>query len=132
MTLRDYTVHEVGDQLFRKLTQPTSGGKVGDPGLVGKRPGILLIDQIAAGAGVPTAEVGCATVKFNGSHRFNAHAVTAGGNSAIALGDELYYDAAPGGSNPVINKDSTNGVFFGYAASTLASGTAGVVVVDFR
>lgn len=123
MALRDYTVHELGDQLDRKLTYPASGGKVGDPGIVGKRPGILLIDQDANGR---------ATVKFNGSHRFTVHAVNNSGNSAIALGDELYYDPTPGGSNPFINKDATNGIFFGYAATAVASGAIATAVVDFR
>lgn len=127
MALRDYTVHELGDQLDRKLTLPASGGKVGDPGLVGTRPGILLIDQLADGR---------ATVKFNGSHRFRMQAVNNAGNSAIVEGDSLYYDPTPGTTggvaNPFINKDATNGTFFGYAATAVAAGVISTGVVDFR
>lgn len=121
MALQDFIVHEVGDQLFRKLTQPASGGKVGDACLVGRRPGYLLTDQDANGF---------ATVKFCGSFRVAAHGVTGAGNSAIAAGDDLYYDAGAGAGNPFINKDNTNGVFFGVAASAVGSNVKGTVVVD--
>lgn len=121
MAVRDHIVHEVGDQLHRKVTQPASGGKVGDPCMVGRRPGYLLTDQ---------DDAGMATVKFCGSVRVNAHAVTAGGNSAIAPGDDVFYDPAPGATNPNINKDNTNGQFFGVAATALTSSSKGVVVVD--
>lgn len=121
MAVQDFIVHEVGDQLYRKLTQPASGGVVGDPCLVGDRPGYLLTDQ---------DDDGMATVKFCGSFRVNAHAVTAGGNSAIAPGDVVYYDASPGADNPNINKDVTNGVRFGVAAEALTSAGKGVIVVD--
>lgn len=123
MALRDFIVHEIGDQLDRKPTQPVSGGKVGDPCMVGRRPGYMLLDQ-------DPARDNRTTVKFCGSVRVNAHAVTAGGNSAIAPGDDLFYDPAPGGGNPNINKDVTNGQFYGVAAEALASGTKGVIVVD--
>lgn len=123
MAIRDFIVHENGDQLDRKLTQPTSGGKTGDPCLFGRRPGYLLTDQDAV--------TGKATVKFRGSVQVNAHGVTAGGNAAIAVGDDVYYDAAPGAGNPVINKDNTNGVFYGVAATALASAAKGVITVDF-
>lgn len=123
MALRDFIVHELGDQLDRVPTHPAAGGgKVGDPVMVGRRPGILYTDQDAV--------TKRATVKFHGSFRVNAHGVTAGGNSAIAVGDDLFYDPAPGATNPTINKDVTNGLFFGVAAEALASGTKGVIVVD--
>jgi hypothetical protein len=124
MAVRDFIVHEFGDQLDRVPTLPAAGGgKVGDPVMVGRRPGILYTDQHAT--------TKRATVKFHGSFRVNAHAVTAGGNSAIAVGDDLYYDPSPGSGNPNINKDVTNGFFFGVAAEALASAAKGVIVVDF-
>lgn len=124
MALRDFIVHELGDQLFRKPTLPTSGGKVGDPCMVGRRPGIFFTDQDANGY---------ATIKFHGSYRFTVHGVTAGGNSAVTPGDDLFYDPSPGGSpaNPTINKDVTNGFFFGVAAEAVASAGKTVIVVDF-
>ncbi len=121
MAVRDYTVHEDGDSLYRKLTQPASGGKAGDPCLVGRRPGVLKTDQDTNGY---------ATVRFKGSYLLRAHGVVAAGNSAIAINDDLYYDAAPGGGNPNINKDNTNGVLYGVAAGALASAANGYIVVD--
>lgn len=122
MAIRDFEVTPVGDTLYRKLTQPTTGGKAGDPCLVGRRPGVILVDQ---------DDNGYATVHFHGTYRFNVHGVTAGGNSAIAIGDDLYYDASPGATNPVINKDVTNGVFFGTAVEAVGSGVKAVAAVDF-
>lgn len=123
MTTRDYIVHELGDQLFRKVTQPATGGLLGEPCLVGTRPGILLTDQ---------DDDGYATVKFNGSVRVRVHGVTAAANSAVAIGDALYYDAAPGSTNPNINKDVTNGVFYGEAVEAVASAGKTYIVVDLR
>lgn len=120
--IRDFEVTPVGDTLFRKLTQPTTGGLAGDPCLVGRRPGVIMVDQDADGY---------ATVHFHGCYKFNVHAVTASGNSAIAIGDDLYYDSAPGSGNPVINKDVTNGVFFGVAVDAVASAAEAVAAVDF-
>jgi hypothetical protein len=116
-------VHENGNQLFRKLTQPASGGVVGDPCLVGDRPGFLLTDQDANGY---------ATVKFNGSHRVLSHGANAAGNAASAISAPAYYDAAPGGGNPFINADATNGVRFGTFTEALASGAKVAVIVDLH
>lgn len=123
MALRDYIVHEIGDQLDRRPTLPVSGGKVGDPAMHGPRPAVLKTDQDPV--------TNRATLKFNGSHRFNVHAVDGTGNSAIANGDRLYFDPAPGATNPNINKDATNGQFFGVAAEAVNAGVKAVIVVDF-
>lgn len=124
MAIRDFIVHEVGDQLSRVPTQPAAGGgKVGDPVMVGRRPGILYTDQ--------DPDTKRATVKFHGSFRFTVHAVGNGAGAAIAAGDDLFYDPAPGAGNPNINKDATNGQFFGVAAEPLASGVKADIVVDF-
>lgn len=120
MALRDFQVHEVGDQLFRKLTQPASGGKVGDPGLVGDRPCVLLTDQ---------DEDGFATVKFNGSYRLSVKGENGAGNAAIALNGPVYYDTA---STPKINGDVTNGVRYGTAVEAVSSGATSVIVVDLH
>jgi hypothetical protein len=120
MALRDYQVHEVGDQLFRKLTQPASGGKVGDPGLVGDRPCVLLTDQDTNGA---------ATVKFNGSYRLSVKGENGAGNAALAINAPVFYDAA---GTPKINGDNTNGVRFGTVIEAVASGATVTAVVDLH
>lgn len=114
-------VHEDGDQLFRKLTQPAAGGIVGDPGLVGDRPCVLLINQDANGY---------ATVKFNGTVRVTVHGANAAGNAALAVNAPVYYDAAPGAGNPFVNGDSTNGVRFGTLVEAVASGAKVDLKVD--
>lgn len=120
MALRDFIVHEVGDQLFRKLTQPASGGKVGDPGLVGDRPCVLLTDQDTSGM---------ATVKFNGSYRMSVKGENGAGNAALAVNAPVYYDAA---ATPKINGDNTNGVRFGSTVEAVGSGATATVVVDLQ
>lgn len=120
MAVRDFIVHEVGDQLYRLLTQPASGGVVGDPGLVGDRPCVLLTDQDANGF---------ATVKFNGSFRLLVEGAGAGGDSAIAVNGPVYYDAA---ATIKLNEDATNGVRFGTAVEAVASGAETVIVVDLH
>lgn len=121
MAIRDWQVHEVGDQLFRKLTQPAAGGKAGDPGLVGDRPCVLLTDQDASGY---------ATCKFNGSFRLKAEGQAGAAAAAIAIGDAVYYDAA--GAAAKINKDNTNGVRYGTAVEAVASGGTANIVVDLH
>lgn len=120
-------VHELGHQLYRKPTQPAAGGGlVGDPVLVGRRPGVLLTNQKPAG----DPEAGFATVKFNGSFRLLVHGNGASAAAAVAAGDDLFYDPAPGTGNPHINKDATNGTFFGVAAEAVVSGGKTEIVVD--
>lgn len=120
MAVRDFIVHELGEQIDVKLTQPASGGKVGDPGLVGDMPCILYTDQDAAGK---------ATVRFQGVFRFLVHGANAAGNAAIAANAAGYYDAAPGSGNPNVNIDATNGVRFGTILDAVTSGAKTVVRV---
>lgn len=112
MALRDYIVHELGDQIGVKLTQPAAGGKTGDPGLVGDMPCILYTDQEADGT---------ATVRFQGVHRFLVHGFNATVAAAMAANDPVFYDAAPGATNPNLNADVTNGKRFGTVLDAVAS-----------
>ena len=50
-----------------------------------------------------------------------------GTNSAVAVGDKLYFDA----TDDQINKDSSNGVAFGYALGTVTSGSSATIMVGF-
>jgi hypothetical protein len=120
MAVRDFIVHELGEQIDAKLTHPTSGGKVGDPGLVGDMPCILYTDQDAEGK---------ATVRFQGVFRFLVHGANGAGNAAIAANAAGYYDTAPGASNPHINADDTNGSRFGTILDAVSSGAKTVVRV---
>lgn len=120
MAVRDFIVHELAEQIDATLTQPASGGKVGDPGLVGDMPCILYTDQDADGK---------ATVRFQGVFRFLVHGADGSGNAAIAANAAGYYDAAPGGGNPNLNIDATNGKRFGTILDAVTSGGKTVVRV---
>lgn len=110
-------VHEDGNQLFRKISVPSSGAKSGDPVLVGQRPGVALTDQDADGF---------ATVKFNGSATLSVKGIDQSGNSAVAVGDILYLVSA---DTPKVSKKNT-GVRFGYAAGTVGSAATASIIVD--
>ena len=120
MALRDFIVHELGEQIDAKLTYPASGGEVGDPGLVGDMPCILYGDQDADGKAV---------VRFQGVYRFTVHGADGSGDAAVAVNAEAYYDPTPGGDNPNINIDATNGSRFGTILDAVASGAETVVRV---
>lgn len=113
-------VFEDGDFMSVVCTQPATPAS-GDPVLYGQRPGVALTDE-GEGGNAATAT----SVTFKGVHLLNVEGVTGAGNSAVAPGDILYYDAA---ATIKINKDSTNGVRFGYAHGSVASAGSGVIAV---
>jgi predicted RecA/RadA family phage recombinase len=105
-------VHEHGDQLRVVCTAPASPS-AGDPVLVGQIPGVALTDEDASGY---------TTVKFNGCATLDVKGETTT-NAAVSVGDILYYDSG------VINKDSSNGVRFGYALGAVESGATTSILV---
>lgn len=98
-------VFEEGAQLRVICTSPATPVS-GDPVLVGQLPGVALTKEDAAGY---------TTVKFDGVALLSVKGETTT-NAAVANGDVLYYDAG------VINRDSSNGVRFGYALGAVNSG----------
>lgn len=109
-------VHEDGDQLYVAVTSPATPS-AGDPVMVGDLPGVALTDEDSDGK---------CTVKFNGVAELSVKGEGASGNTAVAAGDILYYEA---GQTPPINKDSTNGKRFGYALEAVASGATATIRV---
>lgn len=111
-------VYEKGDELSYAASAltPSSGVESGDPVLAGQVPGVALIDETDSKV----------TVKHNGVFDLEAEAVDNAGNSAIAVGDILYYDSA---ATIKINKDATNGVRFGYALEAIGSGNSDTIYV---
>mgnify|MGYP001580807493 CR=1 FL=1 len=89
----------------------------GDPVICGQIPGVALIAEDAAGL---------TTVALDGVFDLSVKGEGAGGNSAVAVGDILYYEA---GQTPPVNKDATNGVRFGYALGTVGSGLTASILV---
>lgn len=94
-------------------TTPSSG----DPVLCGQIPGVALEDEDTNGS---------TTVALDGVFALSVKGENAGGNNAVAVGDILYYEA---GQTPPINKDSTNGVRFGYALAAVSSGATATINV---
>lgn len=109
-----------GNRLSLAATQPATPAS-GDPVLVGMIPGIALVDEGDGGNAT-----GFTTIQTDGVWDLLVEAKTGGGNSAVAVGDILYYDSA---ETIKINKDVTNGVRYGYALETVTSGSSGVIRV---
>ena len=56
----------------------------------------------------------------------NVEAVNNAGNSAVAIGDIIYYDSA---ATIKLNKDATNGIQYGIALETITSGSSDTINV---
>lgn len=98
-----------GDVL--NLTNGTGGAlNSGDPIPVGEITGVCAVDIANGSQGA---------VHIKGVFDLKVEAVDNAGNSAVAIGDKLYYDSA---ATIKINKDVTNGVFFGYALEAISAG----------
>lgn len=92
------------------------GTKSGDPVVVGQIPGVALIDRTPRGT---------ATVESDGVFALQVKGIDGAGNSAIAVGDILYFNA---GDVPKISKKAT-GVRFGYAREAVAAGATATIEV---
>lgn len=108
--------YAAGVPLSLTCTAPTTPA-AGDPVLIGQIPGVALTDERSDGT---------TSVALGGVFALAVGGVDDDGNSAVAVGDVLYYDAA---ATPKINKDAVNGVRFGYALGTVASGGSGTINV---
>ncbi len=105
-----------------KLSLPVPDGTAsGDP--------ILIFDEIPAVALTDEGDGGnadnIASVAINPMWVFDIAVLGAnnGGNVAVAVGDRVYVDGA------VINKDVTNGTFYGWALEAVASGATTTIRV---
>lgn len=92
--------------------------KSGDPVRFGEKCGVALIDEAADGK---------TTVDFTPGHGYDlsVKGVDGSGNSAVALGDKIYYVDA---DTPKLSKKAT-GRLFGYAWETITSGSTDTIVV---
>jgi hypothetical protein len=103
----------------RYIDVPVPVGTVsGDPLLLGeaKLPVIAQIDRLSDGT---------ASVARTGSYMLTVKAINAGGNSAVAHGDTIYFVDA---DTPKLSKKAT-GDPFGMALTALAAGATGEVEV---
>lgn len=97
---------------------PTSGAPV----VCGQIPGVALRDEYPAGH--PLA--GKTPVAEDGVYDLSVKGVDGSGNSAVAVGDILYYVAA---DTPKLSKKAT-GVRFGYALEAISSGSTDTINVE--
>lgn len=109
-------VYRDGTQFAAVCTQPATPAS-GDPVLVGQLPGVALNAEDAAGDTVITTE---------GVYNLSVKGENNAGNSAVAVGDILYYEA---GQTPPINKDNVAGVRYGYALGAVGSGATATIPV---
>lgn len=107
---------EKGDNLLIAATTPATPVS-GDPVLVGQIPGVALTDEDASGK---------SSIQFNGVFRLSVKGENNAGNSAVAVGDILYFEA---GQTPPVNKDNVAGVRFGYALEAVNSGATATIQV---
>jgi predicted RecA/RadA family phage recombinase len=95
-----------------------AGRTAGDPMVVGQIPGVALTSSESGTNNV--------TMQTNGVFRLSVKGENNAGNSAVAIGDILYYEA---GQTPPVNKDNVAGVRFGYALDTVNSGATATIRV---
>lgn len=107
--------YEHGTQLDLVATDPATPAS-GDPVIVGQIPGVSLTAERSDGG---------TTVQMDGVFTLSVKGVDAGGNSAVAVGDILYYVSA---DTPKISKKAT-GVRFGYALAAVTSGATASIPV---
>jgi len=103
---------QAGDILDLEIADISSG----DPVCVGEIVGVALTDTDADGK---------VRVKRSGVFELSVKAVDSAGNSAVAVGDAIYY--VDGDDPPLSKKDS--GVLFGYALETITGGQTATIQV---
>lgn len=101
----------------RRLTLPVPADTVsGDPVVIGTLPGVALTDRDAAGN---------AAVDTGGAYTLSVEAVNDSGNSAVVVGDDLYYGAL---DDPKISK-KVAGTYYGKALAVVTSGETASIAV---
>ena len=108
-------VFDDADDLSLAATDPATPAS-GDPVLVGQIPGVAQTNERADGK---------TSITLKGAHKLSVKGIDGGGNSAVAVGDILYYVAA---DTPKISKKAT-GVRFGYALEAVTSGATATIRV---
>lgn len=99
----------------------TAGADIasGDPVVIGQLPGV---------AAVTAANGATCVAETTGVFSLSVAGINAGGNSAVAVGDAIYYVAA---DTPKLNKKNT-GVLFGYALGAVTSGQTATIPVRLK
>lgn len=109
-------VFEDGANISIAVSHPASPVS-GDPVRIGTRGGVATTDERTDGT---------TSVTLVGVHRLSVKGENNAGNSAVAVGDKLYYEDA---ATPVINKDNVAGFAFGYALEVVNAGATTTIRV---
>lgn len=105
-----------GRFISKAATSPATPAS-GDPVLVGQIPGVALINEETSGD---------VTLDTGGVYNLSVKGENNAGNSPVAIGDILYFEA---GQVPPINKDNVAGIRFGYALAVVPTGTTVTIPV---
>lgn len=113
-------VREPGWSLGLAVSDPTTPAS-GDPVRLGNLTGVALTDESAGGnaSGETTVYFGPCVV------RMSVKGVDGSGNSAVAVGDSIFYVDA---DTPKLSKKAS-GYFFGFALATVSSGATATIEV---
>jgi len=103
------------DKLSAVATHPTTP-TLGGPARLGQLPMVCIVTEGTDGIG---------TYAIQGVYDLSVKAIDAGGNSAVAVGDIIYYTDA---DTPPLSKKAT-GVRFGYALEAITSGSTDTINV---
>lgn len=106
----------VGPGNMITITAPSGGLSAGDPYVVGQIPCVAATNIAASATGAAYRR---------GIVKVSVKAIDGSGNSAVAIGDQLYYVAA---DTPKINKKNT-GVPFGKALGAVTAGSTATIEV---
>ena len=112
-------VREPGTILSVVVSNPAAP-VTGDPVRYGERTGVALTDEGEGGNGATETTVNFGP--FVGKFSVKG---TDGGNSAVAVGDSIYYVDA---DTPKLSK-TASGYFFGFALETVGAGSTGTIEV---
>ncbi len=108
-----------GKMINAAATHPATPAS-GDPVRVGEVPGVAITKEAEGGNAA-----GECTIALEGVFNLSVQGVDGGGNSAVALGDKIYYNDA---DTPVLNK-KVAGKLFGKALGTVGSGLTATIPV---
>lgn len=112
-------VQKDGRYLNAAATQPATPSS-GDPVLIGNIPGVAVTDEGADGNAT-----GETTIDTQGVYNLSVKGHNGTANTAISVGDIIYYDT---GANGPLNVNSS-GTRFGYALEAVASGATTTIKV---
>ncbi len=108
-----------GHTINAAATDPASPAS-GDPVIVGTIPGVAVTAEAEGGNAA-----GETTIATDGVFNLSVKGVDAGGNSAVAAGDKIYYVTA---DTPKLSKKNT-GVLFGKALGAVGSSLTATIPV---